>query len=144
MNASPSTAVVQCFPSVHVIHVVVNGEVIGSIRRDPSLKRFQFFPGTGNTVAFVYEHTDLDALIDLCTTHCWQDELATHWRRGGAERETRELALFTASGPDVSRELAVQMLLGLPGDPAKFSAVDPRWDELAFARQPEAPQTLVS
>lgn len=58
-----------------IIHVLQGTAIIGRITRNPRTGTDRFFPGQDNSLAFQYEHRDLDALKQLIESRTpWPQE----------------------------------------------------------------------
>lgn len=62
------------------------GEIVGRIIREPNRRRFLFFPGSENEIAWVWAHEDPAELILIATTRNWREEL---FDVGGADVRSR-------------------------------------------------------
>jgi hypothetical protein len=57
------------------MEVCKNGAVIGHIARSREGRMFRYFPGADNDIAFVYEHRNLQMLIQAIENRSWELEL---------------------------------------------------------------------
>lgn len=57
------------------MEVCRNGAVIGHIARAAGGRMYRYFPGIDNDIAFVFEHRNLQMLVNAIESRSWELEL---------------------------------------------------------------------